>query len=565
MHPFKNKKYAVLFLAICFSFSAGVVDAATLSMKPSQTQVTVGNIVNVQISVDTSGKVINNAESIIQFPKDLLEVISIDKTSIFSLWVEEPSYSNNTGQLTFNGGVPNPGFQGSNGRVLSVTFRTKKIGTASVVFSSSAVRENDGLGTDILSNKIGSNITIVSGQDTIPKPKSSTLAIASRTHPDQNSWYNKRDAYLSWALPEKATAVKTLLNSRRDSEPTILYEDPITSRSIDDVEDGIWYFHASYLANGVWSDTEHYKLQIDTASPTDLSVETTKSDSGKTTLLLKAGDSLSGVDRYQVVVDSESPIQVKSGINGDASVEIPFYRSGEHNLTVSVFDKAGNKAETKITVVADYALELRIDSYPVTIQVNENIEISGTAPYPNASLKVSLKNEDNVVKTYKIKSNSSSKFDFISEPISVKGDYVLWVDMLKDNGEVILSSQEIAVSAEIPFLIQIGSYTIGLMKVLVPAVILLLIFLFILIYGMYKFFALYRKLKKEGREAEKMLEKSFNILREDIREHVIKLKKIESRRKLTYEEIEFLERFEEELSKAEGVIEKEVEDIYKLK
>src|SRR3990167_11412007 len=133
---FKRKKYILILSLFFFLFVFDKAGAATLYIKPSQTEVSVGNIVNVQISVDTSGKFINNAESIVSFPKDLLEVVSLDnKSSIFSLWVENPSFSNSIGQATFNGGVPNPGFQGGNGNIISIIFKTKKVGTASIIFS----------------------------------------------------------------------------------------------------------------------------------------------------------------------------------------------------------------------------------------------------------------------------------------------------------------------------------------------------------------------------------------------------------------------------------------------
>ena len=106
-----------------FFFFFGSAEAATLFTRPSQASVSVGNIINVQVLVNTGGKAINNAEGTIQFPKDFLEVISLDtKSSIFSLWVEEPGFSNGIGQATFNGGAPNPGFTGSNGSVPSITF-----------------------------------------------------------------------------------------------------------------------------------------------------------------------------------------------------------------------------------------------------------------------------------------------------------------------------------------------------------------------------------------------------------------------------------------------------------
>ena len=537
-------------------------DAAVLRMKPSQAEVTVGNIVRVQVTVDTSGKVINNAESVIQFPTDLLEVVSIDNTSsIFSLWVENPSFSNGVGQATFNGGVPNPGFQGSSGNIVSIVFRAKKVGTASVLFLNSAVRENDGLGTDILSGKVGSEITIVSGSDTVQVQKSSTFVITSSSHPNQNSWYSKNDVDLSWTLPKNATAVKTLLGAYSDSDPTVYYDTPITSKNIKDVEDGIWYFHANALADGAWSKTEHYRLQIDTVSPTDLRVESRKDDSGKVILDMKAGDSLSGIDYFTVAANSDKPIVVKPDANGEASAEMPFSKAGEYTLTISAFDKAGNKTETKKTVISDFVTELKIDSYPATIKINESIKISGTAPYPLASLRVSLKDNSNVVQTFTLKSNSYSRFDFVSQPIPTEGDYTLWVDMLNDAEEVSLTSQKVTVLVETPLILQIGSYTIGLMKVLIPAVILLIIFLLTVLYGWLKFFKLYRRVRKESREAEMVLGKSFDILRKDLKEHIVKLKKARAGRKLTSEEIEFLQQFAEELSGAEGAIEKEVKDI----
>jgi len=561
MNVLTKKIFVLVFFLAAFFATGEKADAAFLHIKPSQTDVTVGNIVNVRVTVDTLGKVINNAESVVQFPTDLLEVVSIDNTSsIFSLWVENPSFSNVAGQVTFNGGIPNPGFQGSSGNVLSIVFRAKKVGTASVIFLNSAVRENDGLGTDILSGKIGSEITI---RDTQAKPAVDfSFVMTSPSHPNQNAWYSKDDIEMSWTLPKSATAVKTLLGAHQNSEPTVYYDSPITKKNVPNVEDGTWYFHANYLADGVWSKTQHYRLQIDTASPTDLSVRSEKDETGKVTLYLKAGDSLSGIDHFTVAANGDKPISVKSNVNGEASVEVPFARAGEHILNIAAYDKAGNYAEIKTTIRTDQTPELKIDSYPATIRINESIEISGTAPYPYSSLRVSLKDNDNVVQVYKLKSNSYSKFNFISQPIPTEGSYTLWVDMLKDNGEVALSSQEVVIYVETPLLLQIGSYTIGLMKVLIPALILLILFLLILLYGWFKFFALYRRVKKESREAELASNRSFKVLREGVDRHIKQLKK--AKRKLTKEEMEFLQEFSEKLEEAEKVVTKEIKDISQL-
>src|SRR3989344_7191998 len=126
----RNKKYLLIFSLFFFLSFFGRADAATLYFSPSSGDFTVGNILNVSILVNTQGKAINNAEVIINFPASLLEVISISKSgSIFTLWVEEPVLSNSAGTVTFNGGLPTPGFNGTAGKLLDVVFRIRNSGT----------------------------------------------------------------------------------------------------------------------------------------------------------------------------------------------------------------------------------------------------------------------------------------------------------------------------------------------------------------------------------------------------------------------------------------------------
>lgn len=409
MKLFSKKIFSLLFLVFVFSAFGLRSEAAVLRMRPSQSEISAGNIISIQITVDTLGKFINNAESIIQFPKDLLEVVSIDKkTSIFSLWVEEPSFSNAVGQVTFNGGVPNPGFTGNNGNIVSVIFRAKKPGVASIIFSNSAVRENDGLGTDILSGTSASEINI------------------------------------------------------------------LASAPVEPVK----------------------------------------------------------------VVPVEEP----------KKAETPS-------------DEKDKKIEQETPIFEEPLPPLNIDLYPSKIKVNESIEISGTAPYRYGLLKISLKDGDGLVQTHQVKTNSYYQFSFISQPILKEGNYTVWVETLADNENINLSSQNINILVEKPLLLSIGSYTIGLMKVLIPAAILLIIFILLIMYGWYKFFNLYRRVKKESLEAEKVLGKSFDILHSDLREYIQKLRKAEFKRKLTKEEIDFLEKFDSDLNDAEEIVSKEIKDI----
>ena len=571
----KNKNLIRLFLfSFLFLCIAGRVYSASIYTKLSQVNVTVGNIFNVQVLVDTEGKIINNSDSIIQFPTDLLDVISIDSnSSIFSMWVEQPNFSNNAGQITFNGGVPNPGFQGKNGKIISIIFKAKKVGTASIVFSSSAVRENDGLGTDILTSKIGTNINISDiikstvPPETKPETSSSNVAqniapvVTSSSHSKQDTWYNKNNIELSWIMPMNASAVKTLIGIHPDSNTNVYYGTPISSKSIKNIEDGVWYFHVNYLADGTWSKVAHFKLQIDTVSPKNLAVNTTKDDSGKVTLSMKAEDSLSGLDYYKVLVDKDEPINVKSDSNGEASTIVPFSSAGEHTLAITAYDKAGNKTEAITNVTTDFVSTLSIDSYPSKIKINNNIELSGTAPYPYVSLSVSMKGSDNMVESYKIKSDSYSKFNLITKPITKAGNYTIWVDVLKDSGEISFSSERVFVQVEKPLFLTIGSYTTELLSVLVPALIMILIFFFLIYYGWHKFFSLRSHMKKDFKQTEERIHNSFNVLYIEASKQLDILERSKKNRKITFEEEKAIEDMKSAILQMDTYIEKQIQKI----
>lgn len=138
-----NKFFLVLCLMMVFLLPQKS-NAATLTLAPSVSSITVGNIVSISVKVNTQGKYINNGEAVIQFPTDLLEVVSISKnSSIFSLWVEEPSFQI-SGRITFNGGVRTQVLMVALVRLL-LTFKAKKAGSASVIYGDASIRENDGL------------------------------------------------------------------------------------------------------------------------------------------------------------------------------------------------------------------------------------------------------------------------------------------------------------------------------------------------------------------------------------------------------------------------------------
>jgi hypothetical protein len=98
----------------------------------------------------------------IKFPTEKLQLVTISKAgSIVQLWAAEPAFSNADGSVHFEGVIPNPGYQGGGGRIITLYFKVKTTGTALITFSSASALANDGLGTDILSSYNNAELTLV--------------------------------------------------------------------------------------------------------------------------------------------------------------------------------------------------------------------------------------------------------------------------------------------------------------------------------------------------------------------------------------------------------------------
>lgn len=135
---------------------------ATLFILPDKGTFIIDEEFSVTVNVDTNME-INAASGKIYFPVEELEVIGLSKEeSIFSLWTAEPSYSNSDGTIQFGGGLPTPGFKGSEGKILTITFKTKEEGEVDVEFEEGLVLADDGKGTNILKEKKGASYALIS-------------------------------------------------------------------------------------------------------------------------------------------------------------------------------------------------------------------------------------------------------------------------------------------------------------------------------------------------------------------------------------------------------------------
>lgn len=567
--------FCTLIFAFCI-FAVNAANAATLYFSPSSGNFTVGNILNMSVLVDTQGQAINNSSAVINFPTDLLEVISVSKSgSLFSLWVEEPAFSNSAGAISFDGGLPTPGYDGSAGRLLNITFRVRNAGTALLVFSSGAVRANDGYGTDILQTRSQAQFNLISEAKPVAPPlpvfgTPQAPGISSSTHPDSNTWYALDDAKFTWELSSGITGARLLVGRIPNAIPTVTYIPAIRSREFDNLDDGIWYFSVQLRNNAGWGAISRFRFQIDTEPPQLF--ETTVDNGGDPTnptpiLHFKALDNISGLEFYEIRVGENKdiiPVKVAKKVVSNPYT-LPLQLPGEHTVVIKALDFAGNETLSAIDVVIEPLETPVIIDGPHELASGEPLVVHGST-YPDSKVNIWLQREKEDTKRFVTESDRDGKFTFIADERLNDGIYKLWAEVIDARGARSLPTEKITIAVAKSAILQIGSWAVSLLAVVIPLVALIFVLLFIIWYGWHKFASFRKKLRnlrQEVREAESALHRAFDMLKEDIREQVKLLEKTKTKRQLTKEEEKVIEQLRRDLDDAERFVRKEIEDIEK--
>jgi len=145
----KRRRYLLLLLLLLFLlfFMGGYYIWKATSRFPARVDLgaplTVGRgetfEVRVRISVTEP---MNAAELTVRFPAEMIQVEAVrTEGSFFRLWVKDsPEVDREAGTIMLTGGLPSPGFQGSDGLVATLVFTAKHSGRGEVVFDSSQSR-----------------------------------------------------------------------------------------------------------------------------------------------------------------------------------------------------------------------------------------------------------------------------------------------------------------------------------------------------------------------------------------------------------------------------------------
>jgi hypothetical protein len=387
---------AAIFAVFLFFSGFSVTSAATLQINANSTILSAGDTTTLHVVVNTDGVAINNAEAAINFPNDLFDVVSISKTgSIFSLWVEDPAFSNSAGIITFNGGLPTPGFMGVQGSVVSIVVRAKKAGQAEFVFSGAAVRANDGLGTNVLTGQSGKTISVISkitppAVVTPVAPVSDiAMQISSLTHPNQDQWYKDTSPTFQWTVPSGSDAVQTSIDSNTSGTPHVTYSPAISEKTVKDLKDGVWYFKVRARKGGVWGPTSIYIVRIDSTAPQQKDVTFSYDDGTKMlSIVADIQDITSGLDSYKIFINDilVKTVPAKEFVGGKYSLGVKAARDNEVRLVAT--DRAGNSVESSGTFHASIVPVSETKPALPIVSVNEQLITIGSFVFPTFFLVV---------------------------------------------------------------------------------------------------------------------------------------------------------------------------------
>lgn len=559
----------LLFFTLHFLFSVISASAATLNFSPSAGSYEVHKIFSVNVYVSSADQAMNAASGAVSFPADKLEVVSLSKSgSIFNLWALEPSFSNSAGTINFEGIAMNPGFTGSSGKILTLTFKVKAAGEASLIFSSGMVLANDGAGTNILAGLGGAKFNIAAPVKEEPspaaadsekkQPASSPAApaqpaleeatapakinntpaaplVISPTHPDQNKWYANNNPGFEFVLPKGVSGVNVLADRNSNTDPGTRSDGLFSSYAYKDVDDGVWYFHVR-LRNGYgWGEIAHFRFQIDTAPPEPFTIkfiDGNERENHRPTITVDHKDALSGIAGHcDVKIDNGEwfASNYEDGIERPDQPHIfrlPPQRIGQHTIVVKVSDKAGNSASASDEFTVKPITAPEITDYPRELAAGETLNAAGKTIYFNADVIIWLQKDKTEPQKYSSLSDGEGKFIFNKKELG-EGVYRLWAAAVdKEGGQSSLSAKAVITVKQSVFssfsarLISAGDWVVKFLTVLIPVVALLLLLMLLPWYGWQKFSKLKLKAAKEIRLAKKAFQKELEKSRKDVQKRI---------------------------------------------
>lgn len=257
---FKNSFISLLSFLLVGIFLSVIVPSPVLAARvyfsPGSGQYQVGDTVMVNVYIDSAKDTIDAVSGALSFTQDTVQVTSLSRNGSFlNLWTQEPTFSNSNGTVDFKGTALNRGFSGSGGKVISISFKVIKSGSANLRYTSLSVLVNGDQEAYPVATTSSAQFNITESLNEAADPSKEQAdplndvpplsRIISSTHPDQNKWYTNTSPEVTWNVPEGILEVRADVSQSINTKPTVSYLPPISEKKITDLSDGRHCFNLS--------------------------------------------------------------------------------------------------------------------------------------------------------------------------------------------------------------------------------------------------------------------------------------------------------------------------------
>ncbi|NTW22425.1 hypothetical protein HGA34_02645 [Candidatus Falkowbacteria bacterium] len=595
MNTHKKNRFLALSALLVFALSSfGLVSPAlaaggSLYIAPANGTYVVGDKITVTVKAYTGGNTINAAEGVLNFDRNFLEVSGISKSgSIFSMWPAEPSYSNGAGSVSFGGGLTPPGFSGQSGKIISVTFKAKAVGSTQVRFSSGAILANDGKGSNVLETMGSATFNISAKDGVVPDSATKETAgtgkplvvqdqktavitdeynkpnITSATHPDQNTWYAKNNVEFAWEMPAGVTGVSYDFNKELNFDPKSESSGLVSSKAYDNVENGIWYLHLKLYDGKKWGTVDHYRVMLDNVRPKPFTIRVEQTDAGNwPKLYFKTKDDISGVQSYEIYVNSLE--ENKYSLTEDESqenlnIELSQLGYGDHTALIKVIDKAGNETVETVEFTIQPIETPVIKNYAREIKPSDQFFINGTA-LANSLVNIYIQDSAGRIAAKVVHGDKNGNWFYLNDSGLSNGRYFAWAEGENINGLKSVPTQKVSFLVTPPVFATFGSFVINYFTVITS-----LLFMIILIVALVMLLSgkLRKKLKKETVEVEDVLHQNMCGLKQMVDDEVSRIDQFKRITEVRKEGAKMKQALRESIDTTEMKILKEIKDVEEI-
>lgn len=323
---------------------------STLKIKPDSGVYNIGDSQTISVIVKTGGEAINAIDTILRYDPTVLHIDSVSTDNSFcspDLFITK-SIDNNLGIIDIACGVSGNGFSEDQSVLADITFTPIKEGLSQIIFDDgTTVLAADGLGTNVLRYMTGASYDVFDKKKLGILSKIPIPVMFSTSHPNSSQWYNSRIVNVDW-VAEPNTIYLYRLDTSTSTDTSLYNVTASNYFTTTAPKDGIYYFHLALKKDGIIGPTKIIKINIDTEAPNIPTIRASSLNVKKGEIVrLEFGgqDGFSGIQKnFYIKVDDGIFLPTAQ------KLYIPFDKSGQHIITLRIFDNAENYSETKVTI-----------------------------------------------------------------------------------------------------------------------------------------------------------------------------------------------------------------------